>query len=109
MGRNRNTLDWWKCYLDSCATYHTFFIKKILTNIEEGDLVMTEQYNAGVTSTNKKGMYGKFKVWVNEHGIAKLFSIPILEEARYIVTTQTNGKWAVISPEGEGRKGHLRA
>ena len=23
----RFTLDWWKCYLDSCATYHTFFIE----------------------------------------------------------------------------------
>ena len=24
MRSRRNTLDWWKCYLDSCASYHTF-------------------------------------------------------------------------------------
>ena len=23
---DRFNLDWWKCYLDSCATYHNFFI-----------------------------------------------------------------------------------
>ena len=27
---DRFTLDWWKVYLDSCATYHTFFIKRFL-------------------------------------------------------------------------------
>ena len=24
MRSRRHTLDWWKCYLDSCASYHTF-------------------------------------------------------------------------------------
>ena len=23
----RFTLTWWKCYLDSCATYHSFFVE----------------------------------------------------------------------------------
>ena len=26
-GNNRLTLNWWKLYLDSCASYHTFFVK----------------------------------------------------------------------------------
>ena len=46
-------------------------------------------------------MYGKLKIWLNERGIANLLSIPMLEKARYIVTTHTYGKWVVISPEGE--------
>ena len=54
-----------------------------------------------MTSINKQGMYGNFKVWVNERGIANLLSIPTLEEDGYIVTTHTNRKWVVISPEGE--------
>ena len=26
-GNKRLTLNWWKLYLDSCASYHTFFVK----------------------------------------------------------------------------------
>ena len=32
-GNKRLTLDWWKLYLDSCASYHTFFVKDLLMNI----------------------------------------------------------------------------
>ena len=31
-GGKQLTLDWWKVYLDSCATYHTFFVKEFLRN-----------------------------------------------------------------------------
>ena len=31
------TLYWWKCYLDSCATYHTFFIEEFLADVHKGD------------------------------------------------------------------------
>ena len=31
---DRFTLDNWKCYLDSCATYHTFFVREFLDNSE---------------------------------------------------------------------------
>lgn len=37
--KNRYTLDMWKCYLDSCASYHTFLVKEFLRNIGE------ENYN----------------------------------------------------------------
>ena len=62
---------------------------------------MNGQYNTGVTSINKQRMYRNFKVWVNKGRIANLLSIPTLEEDGYIVTTHTNGKWVIISPEGE--------
>ena len=39
-GNKRLTLDWWKLYLDSCASYHTFFVKEFLMNISEGTVVM---------------------------------------------------------------------
>ena len=32
-GNKRLTLDWWKLYLDSCASYHTFFVKEFLMKI----------------------------------------------------------------------------
>ena len=37
---NRFTLDWWKVYLDSCATYYTFFIKQFLRGIYISKTVM---------------------------------------------------------------------
>ena len=41
------TLDWWKLYLDSCATYHTFFIKRFLRGIYTSKTVMNGSCNAG--------------------------------------------------------------
>ena len=101
MGKNRSTLNWWKFYLDSCATYHTMFHSRFLTDIKEGDSVMYGRCNAGETSTSKQGKYGRFTIWVNERGIANLLSIPMLEKAGCIVITHTKKKWKVISPEGE--------
>ena len=81
MGKNRSTLDYYKFYLGSCATYHTMFHTKFLTDVKEGNTVMHGQCNAGKTSTSTQGMYGRFKIWVNKGGIANLLSIPMLEKA----------------------------
>ena len=99
--KNRTTLDENKLYLDSCATYHTMFLTKYLTNVKDGNSVMHGQCNAGETSTSIQGMYGRFRFWVNKNGIANLLSIPMLEKAGYVVTTHTKKDWKVISPEGE--------
>jgi hypothetical protein len=37
---DRVTLDWWKCYLDSCATHHTFFIKKKSMGVHKSKTTM---------------------------------------------------------------------
>ena len=29
----RFTITWWKCYLDSCATYHSLFMEEFLHNV----------------------------------------------------------------------------
>ena len=50
---NMSTLGWWTCYLDSCATHHTFFTKHFLHNIMEGKSVMNVQCNAEVTNTKQ--------------------------------------------------------
>ena len=49
---NRYTLDRWKLYLDSCATYHSFLAKELCTNIKDGDTILTGSCNAGTTVTN---------------------------------------------------------
>jgi len=56
-GTGRLTLDSWKLYLDSCATYHSAFVKWILTNVHEVNMVLKGNCNASVTSSNTNGYY----------------------------------------------------
>ena len=97
----RYTLDWWKCYLDSCASYHTFFVKEFLRDISEGSSTMSGSCNAGTVLLQKKGWYKNFQVWLNEKGIVNLLSIPMLEDAGYKVSTHTDRDWEVITPQGK--------
>jgi hypothetical protein len=97
----RFTLTWWKCYLDSCASYHPFFIEEFLRNIKKGKSTMEGSCNAGTVSTSTKGWYGDVEVWLNKKGIANLLSIPMLETAGYLVSTHTHGDWVVTSPKGK--------
>ena len=82
----RFTLTWWKCYLESCASYHSFFIEEFLRNIKKGKSTMEGSCNAGTVSTSTKGWYGDFEVWLNKKGIANLLSIPMQEAAGYLVS-----------------------
>ena len=79
--RYRVTLDPWKIYLNSYATYHTFFVKELLARVQKVKDTMTGSCNSGTTSTNTQGWYGEFKVWLNEMGIANLLSILMLENS----------------------------
>ena len=99
----RLTLEWWKCYLDSCASYHTFFLKEFLKlkNIQESEATMTGRCNTVTTRTNKRGSYEDFKVWLNEKGITNLISIPMLEASGHTVSTHIKGEWKVVTPEGD--------
>ena len=58
---DRFTLDKWKCYLDSCATYHTFFVREFLDRMYLGKIAMHGSCNAGTVTNNARGWYGKFK------------------------------------------------
>ena len=40
-------------------------------------------------------------MWLNERGIANLLSIPMIEDASYIVSTHTKGDWIVTTPKGK--------
>ena len=98
---SKRTLCWWKCYLDICASYNTFFSEDFLTDIEESNATMTGRCNAGTMVTNIKGTYGDFQVWLNKKFIANLISIPMLEASGYIVLTHTHEDWVVTTPEGK--------
>ena len=94
-------LDWWKCYLNSCATYHSFFVGEFLSGVHKGKSTMNGGCNTGKVSTSTMGWYGNFEVWLNKRGIENLVSIPMLEVAGYRVSNHTHGKWVVPSLKGK--------
>ena len=87
----RFTLTRLKCHLDSCASYHSFFIREFLRDVREGKSTMNGSYNAGTVLINTKGWCGDFEVWLNRKGIASLLLIPMLEAASDLVSTYTHG------------------
>ena len=97
----KRTLCWWKCYLDSFASYHTFLSEEFLTDVKESDATMTGRFNAGTTVTKMKGTYGDFQLCINKKGIADLISVPMMEASGYIVSTHTHEDWVVTTPDGK--------
>ena len=87
--KDRFTLDNWNCYLDRCATYHTFSVREFLDKVYSGKTSMNGSCNTRTVTTNTRGWYGEFKVWLNERGINNLLSIAMLEDTGYIVSTHT--------------------
>ena len=57
--------------------------------------------NTGVSNSNEKGYYGLWNLWLNEHGIVNLLSIPQLEMDGYFIDYNTKQDWAVTTPAGK--------
>ena len=58
----RVSLDPNKVYLDSAATYHSMFVAWCLKNIRKVNTVLRGNYNAGVTTSTRKGMLSLFNM-----------------------------------------------
>jgi len=98
---DRVTLCAWKLYLNSCDTYSLAFVDLYLENVREVGTILKGSYNADVTTSNAKGLFGIFEMWLNHGGIANLLSIPQLEEDGYHVTYDTDTERVVTPPSGE--------
>ena len=61
----RLTLDWYKLYLDSCATYHSSFLRSLLHDVHEVKTVLQGNCNAGVSISKEKGYFGLWNFWIN--------------------------------------------
>ena len=46
---SRYMLAWLKLYIDSCTTYHSFFVKKFLSKVYGSDITLTGSCNVGTT------------------------------------------------------------
>ena len=94
-------LDPHKLYLDSCDTYHSAFVRDILSDVKTVDTVLHGNYNAGVSVSKGKGAYGLWSFWLNEKGIVNLPSIPQLEKDGYTIDYNTKRNWVVTAPSGK--------
>ena len=96
---NRYTLDWWKLYLDSCATYQYFLAKEFLTGIQDGDTLSPGSCNIFTTVTNTRG-WG-LKCGSMNRGFTNICSVPMLQSVGYIVSSRTQKNCVVFSPKGK--------
>ena len=97
----RFTLHPHKLYLDSCVTYHSKFVRNMLSNMKTGNTVLQGNYNAGVSTSQEKGVYGLWTFWLNEKGIANFLSISQLEKDGYTIDYNTKRDWVVRTPSGK--------
>ena len=94
------TLARWKLYLDICVAYHTAFVTWLLNNLEDSDTTLVGNFNDGVTSSSLKGYSGRFHIWVNDNGMAKLLSITCTKEEGCHSEYASDREWVVTTPQG---------
>ena len=78
--RRRGTLDWWKCYLDSCASYHTFFVREFLKDVEED--VVLELVEIVLEHRLSKPLVG---VEVFENSVVDFLLVDVVLESHIII------------------------
>ena len=69
-------------------------------------MLMKGRYNSGITTTSRRGWYGKFHVWLNDNGIVNLISTPMLKASGYVLSNHTLNQWEVITPRGDIQTRH---
>ena len=97
----RFKLDVHKLYLESCALYHSPYLRCMLGNLNQVSTVLQGNCNAGVSTSDEKGFFGLWYFYLNEQGIMNLLSIPQLEKYRYIIDYITNRDRVVTTREGK--------
>ena len=74
MRSRRHTLDWWKCYLDSCMSWYTFFVREFLKNTDD-----RWELQRRINTTQEEGLVQELScVAQYEKGIVNLLSILML-------------------------------
>ena len=90
-----------KLYLDTTASCHQMFTELHLDEIRTVETTQHGRFNAGTTTSNKKGMYQHlFDMWLVSNGISNLLSVPRLEKEVFCLTYDTMTTWAIQCPDG---------
>ena len=68
----------------------------LLIDFHESETFLYVHCNAGTTSTNLKGDYSSIDCWLNEEGIANIFSVSVFKNLGFRITYNSNDdRWCV--------------
>ncbi len=87
-------------YLGGLSTMTVFETDKYLRGIETVPGGIKINCNVGAVMTDKRGKYGRLKVWYIPDGIANIFSMHELEKMYHITYNSWDGHYEVNTPKG---------
>ena len=64
-------------------------------------MVLKANCHARITTTNIKGCWNEWTMWLNHQGFAKIASIPWLEDHGYKIDYHSDREWVVFTPDGK--------
>jgi hypothetical protein len=88
-----------RAYLDGCLTVMAFKSNQFLKNVKTIEGGIKINYNTGAVVTNKRGNYGKLKVWYVPNRIANIFLMHELEKYYRITYDSWLGYYIVHTPK----------
>ena len=91
-----------KVMLDGGSTFNQAVDPELLDEIREVNTTLVAHCNAGVTSTNKVGIFRGLagmdvEMWLNTEGIASVFSIPALKRQGFRITYDSDDGFYTVS------------
>jgi hypothetical protein len=92
-----------RAYLDRCSTVMAFKSDQFLKNVKTVKGGIKINCKAGAVVTNKRGNYGKLKVWYVPNRIANIFLMHKLEKHYQITYNSWLGYYVAHTPKGEVR------
>jgi hypothetical protein len=92
-----------RAYLNGCSTVTAFKSNRFLKNVKTVKGGIKINCNAGAVVTNKRGNYGKLKVWCIPNKIANIFLMHKLEKYYRITYNSWLGYYVVHTPKEEVR------
>jgi hypothetical protein len=92
-----------RAYLNGCLTLTAFKSNQFLKGVETVQGGIRINCNAGTVVANKRGNYGRLKVWYVPNGIANIFLMYKLMKLYCITYDSWEGCYIVHTPRGEER------
>ena len=94
-------LDWWKVYLDSCASHCQLFRRYFLYGEATTQVALHSSSNGEPSTSNVTGtILGAFPCWLVESRIANLISVGAVEQLGCKVEKCMSEGWSLTSPTG---------
>ena len=87
-------------YLDSCTTSSTFVRERLLSDVKDQRKGLTVHCNTDKLTTNRRGDFGRLKVWAMKDGIANVLSLGEMIKLYRVTFDSLDGYFVVHMPGG---------